>query len=141
MSVLKNIQIAVLNELARAAEFSKISLLAEGITPPTAPVKSVCALTVMFPEVQSCARYGNRATFKDVDLCVEITAPKFPEGGVPHIADIAESVCRRLHNLRPSTDFSRGRLTLRAKTPIERGKDNATSVSLKIHFTINSVIL
>ena len=141
MSALGNIQIAVLNELARAAEFSKISLCAEGITPPTAHVKSEHMLTVMFPEARSCAGHGNRAALKDVDLCIEISAPKIPQSGTLATADIAESVCRRLHNLRLGNDFSRGRLTLRTKAPIERGKDGETRVSIKIHFNINSVIL
>lgn len=141
MSVLQNIQLAVLDELARTAELSNVSLSAEGITPPTADVKSACRLTVMLPEAQSCARYGNRAVLKDIDLCVEIAAPKFPESGTPRTADIAECVCKRLHNMRAGMDFSRGCLTLRAKTPIERGKARAGGESCKIHFMINNVIL
>lgn len=139
MSVLENIQKALLCEIARDPVLSKLCLEAEGLSNDCHQMASSATIVVGRPQPQSAACNAQSVVLNDVLLSLIVSVADIPEDDTAGPLEIAEILCRRLHNLRLGVNSARGKLLLRKTSPLEYIKGPTGTSQIKINFNINSI--
>lgn len=135
-SIIETLQEAVADRLESQAAFANVPILRRRDGALTNKLEEATLLAsglgvLILTPIPTAATTGSPPTFQEVLVTVRVLEGPYPVSG-PRALELAEAVCRALHNWTPPLANSTGPLLLRSEGPWEYYQDSSRNDTLTV---------